>query len=535
MRSRTRKFKAIGLAGMLVVGLTAGSLPAEPVSAENGWEEDLSLYAKSVTASSVTISIGSSGNATLSPGRGSNGTALGTVKRTASVQLGATDGYTIKVSGNPNLTGNNANNKIASVSSATTLKQMSNQWGWYSAEGDVSCDEAGTYRAMSTAGETVSSGVLSSAATKTVTMCFGANVSTSQAADNYSNTVTVSAVAEPRTVITSTKAFGGITYMQDMTVNACQNASVNETAQLIDRRDSKKYWVTKLLDGNCWMSQNLDFNISTNNVTTAYSDVTSNWTSSSTYPARATYNNTSSGSALGAGSDAYLSTYSWDVGDYIINNPAAWDGCGSSFNGKNLSTCTGAFTVVGSRTASMDPNFYKNNGNKTYTSSQYDAHYLVGNYYQWNAAAAGTNTTDISSPTAGSICPKGWKLPTTYYNGASRSFTKLFEKYGLVTSPTNGTVTGVSSINSMTYDIALSPLFFVRSGYVYPYLAVNSQDPGFGGLGIQGFYWSATNQGSSGVYGDGLEFWMSDWPVFLAKGDSSYKGYSVRCMVSTIQ
>lgn len=517
MRSKNRNFKkmrAVGLAGMLMVGLAVGSLPVEPVSAANGWEEDLSLYAKSVTASSVTISIGSSGNATLSPGRGSNGTALGTVKRTASVQIGTTDGYTIKVSGNPDLTGNNANNKIASVSSATTLKQMSNQWGWYSAEGDVNCDEAGTYRAMSTAGETVSSGVLSSAATKTVTMCFGANVGTDQAADNYSNTVTVSAVAEPRTVVTSTKAFGGITYMQDMTVNACQNASVNETAQLIDRRDSKKYWVTKLLDGNCWMSQNLDFNISTNNVTTAYSDVTSSWTASSTYPARAPL------TELVQLSDATedTGTYSWDRGQYIMSSPMNPSSC----NGAALASCTQVI-AVGSRSASTDPNFYKNNGNKTYTSSQYDAHYLIGNYYQWNAATAGTGaSTEVGANAVGSICPKGWKLPHSGVgNDVNGSFNDLLSKYG-ITSKTTGV-----GVNGKAYNLVLSPLFYVYGDTIYANQMPSAQQTN---VGNNGAYW--TSRTAASTYAYTLFFSGSDY-VSPTSYDGWWQGRIVRCVVPT--
>ena len=46
--------------------------------------------------------------------------------------------------------------------------------------------------------------------------------------------------------------------MQEMTSTICADAAENDTAQLTDTRDGKKYWVTKLADGNCWMTQNLD-------------------------------------------------------------------------------------------------------------------------------------------------------------------------------------------------------------------------------------------------------------------------------------
>ena len=46
--------------------------------------------------------------------------------------------------------------------------------------------------------------------------------------------------------------------MQHMTPEICASAFVGETKQLIDWRDGKTYWVAKLADGNCWMTQNLE-------------------------------------------------------------------------------------------------------------------------------------------------------------------------------------------------------------------------------------------------------------------------------------
>lgn len=47
-------------------------------------------------------------------------------------------------------------------------------------------------------------------------------------------------------------------YMQQMSPQAC--AEGNETGkQLVDARDGKSYWVAKLKDDNCWMTQNLDY------------------------------------------------------------------------------------------------------------------------------------------------------------------------------------------------------------------------------------------------------------------------------------
>ncbi len=56
-----------------------------------------------------------------------------------------------------------------------------------------------------------------------------------------------------------TSGFMGIDYMQDLTPNLCKSTTSLATKQLIDTRDGKSYWVTKLKDNNCWMTQNLDY------------------------------------------------------------------------------------------------------------------------------------------------------------------------------------------------------------------------------------------------------------------------------------
>ncbi len=71
---------------------------------------------------------------------------------------------------------------------------------------------------------------------------------------NPTNTITRSdTTTDQRTLM-------NIKYMQQMSDQICTNTKENKTKQLIDIRDNKKYWVTKLKDGNCWMTQNLAYN-----------------------------------------------------------------------------------------------------------------------------------------------------------------------------------------------------------------------------------------------------------------------------------
>lgn len=48
------------------------------------------------------------------------------------------------------------------------------------------------------------------------------------------------------------------TYMQDVTPEECMKVENDTEKQLIDKRDGKKYWVIKLRDGSCWMTQEHD-------------------------------------------------------------------------------------------------------------------------------------------------------------------------------------------------------------------------------------------------------------------------------------
>ncbi len=526
MRSRNNNFKMKGVAqnvlrgvgisstGILVLlGILAISPITNKADAANGRDEELKNYRES--ASAVTLSMDSGTNSTINPGN--TNTNVGVVKRTASVTLGNTNGYSVYIRANSaNLTGSNSSNTIPSVTSNSTLSQMTDKWGWNGNVGDsvTDCSLSDVFKQMTTSNQTLGTGGAVSSGTKKVTMCFGTRVSEAKVADTYSNTVTLSVVAEPG----RTAAFGGITNMQQMTASICSAAPYHETAQLTDTRDNKKYWVTKMLDGNCWMSQNLALDLSTSKtLTSSTSDVSSSWT-----PGRTTT------SSVTTGSTTNTETYSWNLGNYVIIDPTTTTAC--SDNATGLSACSGQFIAVGNRTASTDPNFYQKNG-ATYTSTEYDAHYLAGNYYMWNAATAGTGGTISNyAKASGSICPKNWKLPDSTYVAdqtiKSGSYVYLLQQYGLTSAWNSGTVTGVSNVNQNTYDVALAPLFFVRSGYIasgtlYPFQYANQN----------GYYWSSrTSSGTSDVY----SLFVGGGSILMSYvGGRRIDGVLLRCLIQT--
>lgn len=139
-----------------------------------------------------------------------------------------------------------------------------------------------------------------------------------------------------------------VPYMQNFTTSQCASMAQGEQIQLVDSRDNKTYWVGKLTDGNCWMTQNLDLDLSTSRtLTPSDTNIPRNWT-----PRTST--------------TTTISGYNSDTGKSYNPGDKYYEGTGSE-------------------------------------------HYHVCNYYQWSAATAGYTGTSESQQ---SICPAGWKLPS---------------------------------------------------------------------------------------------------------------------------
>ena len=290
-----------------------------------------------------------------------------------------------------------------------------------------------------------------------------------------------------------------MTYMQDMTPEGCAASSENDTKRLIDKRDGKYYWVAKLADGNCWMTQNLDLDLeSGKSLTPEDSDVSADWDPSST-----TFT-----SAI-QGSTSYTAIQSWDPGNVV------WRGNSNNTNycsnSDNLLSCTYYWQDVSSWTPIAE---YRTGGDICdFKAQTYDAHYLAGNYYSYVAATAGTGTsaTTDGARATDSICPKGFELPTSgsSFNSTPGSFYNLLNTTYKIFSNATGSVKTRSA-----------PLFFVPSGRVRPR---------YGYLwyaGLNGDYWSSVAYSSSYAYN--FNFNMDD--ISPSLGSYQYEGFSVRCV-----
>lgn len=181
---------------------------------------------------------------------------------------------------------------------------------------------------------------------------FAVAVTTELWADVYYGQIMLSALAHPKTLTSLTD----LSTMQELTSQICQDtpAYIDKdhyaTKRLIDTRDNTAYWVAKLADGNCWMTQNLAYDY-----TGAYTALKQKVAST---PASETWN-------------------------YIDVSGPLWQP-------------TLDLDTYEAETGHVQP-VKLNNPTDVSQGGEYDAHYLIGNYY--NASMSRR------------VCPTGWDTP----------------------------------------------------------------------------------------------------------------------------
>ena len=256
-----------------------------------------------------------------------------------------------------------------------------------------------------------------------------------------------------------------------------------DSVQAIDIRDGKQYWVTRLADGNIWMTQNLDFDISAN--TTFNSNTTD----------------------LNVLYDAFTNSYREYQDGYTSNgNTIYWTPASTadtiSFAG---STVTG----------------WVNNNTVPYSASKTDntetGHDSLGNWYNWTAAIASNDSSSLTQDTISnisnnpknSICPKGWRLPTISNqseteSGSTNEFARLNYLY-------NGNKTDTDA------GLISQPVYFRKAGNIW--------STSYANLNTGSHNWSSTYYNSTKAY----EFYSSSSEVGKQNWDRLL-GFSVRCV-----
>lgn len=320
---------------------------------------------------------------------------------------------------------------------------------------------------------------------------YAAYVSINQPAGNYSGQV--------RYLIAHPYVSSNVYYMQDVAAWK-DELGVEDTALVIDKRDYKSYYVTKLKDGHIWMTQNLAIDLSYTNGT---GDVVMRTFTSEDTDLNVIYDETT-GNYAEYGGDGYT-----EDNDIISWTP---------------DPTAQTSTIRGTSAPGWG---YSNN--VPYSAKKVDGpstgHESLGNYYNWTAAIASNDSStltqntvnDISQNPKNSICPKGWRLPTISSQannipGSTNEFGRLNLLYN--DGQTSGTDSGTKLMSS--------PLWFVRAGLV----ATSLQDRS------NGYYWSSTVRASNLAYN--LSFNANNInPADYDKNTGHYGkrvGRSVRCV-----
>ena len=146
----------------------------------------------------------------------------------------------------------------------------------------------------------------------------------------------------------------------------------------------------------------------------------------------------------------------------------------------------------------------------------YDNNVTYGAYYSWYAATGGYGTQAVESGEAngGSICPKGWRLPTR------TEYVTLRDKAG--TSTAGVTTNGVPGRWIGGASLDAGGAFFPSAGLS------DDASASLVAVGSRSRYWSSTASASTGVY---VLYWndASAGPS-ISDGFGKQYGYSVRCV-----
>ena len=244
------------------------------------------------------------------------------------------------------------------------------------------------------------------------------------------------------------------------------------------------------------MTQNLDLNLTNGTaLTSTYSDVTTSWN-----PQFTTY--TDYNTARGNWQNRYYQAYSYDPAEKYYYTDY----------GGNVTTYTSKADCA----------------NATGLDQQECLHYHAGNIYSM-AAIAATNdirndyTAGTSTDLTQSICPAGWRLPTSLHQeGQSPIDTE--ESYQLLNAYNaidTSTLTQSAQWTSATVDytnggysiVIGKPLYFIRAGNINDQNNNNKASD----------YWT-------GTYYDPLR-WNSYYSTYFeTAGSVYYKGFPARCI-----
>lgn len=231
--------------------------------------------------------------------------------------------------------------------------------------------------------------------------------------------------------------------MQDMNNAVKSSMTVEQQYKLFDSRDGKTYYVSKLDDGNVWMTQDLGYELSTQTALVhASSDI--GW---SNYDENASW--TPSNGTIYDDS-GWVEDYNSETAQSYKIEEKYYIPSGSPKNDKYYTSLDECGEAAGSKTDCE--------------------HRKTGVMYNWSAATASGDTSSLKQFTElpNSVCPAGWRLPrgerdSSDPNEHASDYTKLMLAYNYIPDITATETGGIQ--DSVFAELSSAPLYLTRSGY----------------------------------------------------------------------
>ena len=421
--------------------------------------------------------------------------------------------------------------KFASLNTTDSIDTLSNfspnTWGYsYSNNDGTTWTSYSGLPLYTNAGTVISSST--AAAENTTKFKIAASAAATQTAGDYQNVVNFYAVTNKAPVSffdafasAGKEMYNGYYKMQDMTSSICaavETSGEDSQTKLIDIRDNNTYWIAKLDDNNCWMTQNLNFAPLVTETYTYYdTDLghTNNNTSEEWTPLEETMSR-----------PAYVVNFTtgvaanpvagWDSSDNRNNQPKYAEGV-NYVNG--VPTQDEVIMLNGTRYLSINECLQDG---KNISDCE---HYQIGNYYNWSAAIADNNSSEFVNDyqmAPNSVCPAGWKLPHGLELNdeaivAADYNTLLFLGGITLNIDLEGNVRTQYSSNGFT-AINSAPYYFARSSSIH--------SSGLYDFGWEGYYWTSTAKTDETAYC----LLYNEREIMPAQNNLRFVGRSVRCL-----
>ncbi len=331
--------------------------------------------------------------------------------------------------------------------------------------------------------------------------------------------------------------------MQDFTAAKCAALPLEVPTALTDERDGNVYAVTRLADGNCWMTSNLALNLAdfagTQKLTSANTDISASrgyWDPAasvnakiSQYSAKLDANSLThdftglSSLLLGQAQPAQFQSsgqtgYTWSSAYQDDGNGGISTSRTANTSGNSVTLSGTTYTVANNANAEMPRSYHE--GNDTY-----------GDYYNYYAATAESGTYAMASDVdaSDSICPAGWQLPVNGGSTTDKSWNNLLNNdsyYNLI--DTEGPQTADNSNFPDATDPTKEAVYRMHQiPLSIPFTGLYSWAGALVNRGGVGYFWSSTANSQTNArflyfYGAG---------VYPQNNYDKVGGFTVRCIL----